>query len=118
MSRSIITLVGQWTEGDNSSFTGTAKNLDGTVLDITDDTIEIIYWFEGEPPKILTGSVVSGAAGTFQAQFTEISTAPVGIPGHGVMHFIWRITENVTSYVYHSVNEYVIRVRKKARQAS
>ena len=97
-----------WTEGDEVTLTGTAQDLDGTVEAIGGATIELIYWLDGKRPAKLTGSIVSGAAGTFQALFTAGL-----LPGPGLLRWKWRLTDS-SGKVFHSTRTWSQQIERKA----
>lgn len=107
----IYSIDDTFTELDRVTISGTAQDLDGTVINITGATIELIYWFGRKPPAKVSGSIVSGTAGTFNAKFSS------GIPDYGELHFVWRLTESGGD-IFHSTREYVVKVRQRLRQVA
>lgn len=99
-----------WTQGDNTTITCTAVDLDGvtTLGDLSTATVELVYWFEGKAPAKLSGS--GTAASVLSAKFST------GIPDHGIMHFIWRVNDGTDEF--HSVAEFQVYVRRRPYQAA
>ena len=108
MSDEIVNVEAVFTEGDYPTITGTVKDLDGSVIDASSATVELIYWFDKSAPAKLTGS--GTAAGALTAKFSA------GIPGYGSMHVLFRVT--TSGEPFHSRKEWVIKVRRKRLQAA
>ena len=114
-----VYIEGAWTEGGNNTIKGTAEDLDGTIVDITGATIELIYWFGSQKRNLakLSGSLVVAASGTYKAKFDGVGSNANGIPSHGEMHFIWRLTESGGDE-FHSIKEWIVKVRPKLKQVA